>query len=274
MAGKRLTISICIPVVSGEFLGKCMDSVFGSSYSDFEVIVNDSSQNPKISDLLSQYDAKVIKKSTRSFESRLLTVSESSGDRIFLMDETRMITPQLPRKIASMQNRMIAIAEREIGDGLITRLTNMDKDATISTPPGATSPVSNKSLIPRVYDREIILAALDSITRKLPQEKMRNVVGLDLELIYYESWQRTNDLEFIRTREIEHFGDRGYASLFRKYYRYGKSQKMLRKTVYSDLADLGGRNRAGLKTRDRVVTIPIQILRGLPFLLGYIGGSD
>ena len=267
-----LTISICIPVVSGKFLSKCMDSIFSSSYTDFEIIVNDSSVNPKISDLLNQYDARIIKKSTRSFESRLLTVRESSGDYIFLMDETRLITTQLLEKIASMHNRMIAIAEKEIGNGLITRLTNMDKDAIMSISPGDTSPLSNKAVIPRIYDRQIILEAFDSIVQKLPQEMVRNIVGLDLELIYYESWQQTKDLGFIKSREIMHFGDMDYASLFRKYYRYGKSQKLLKKTVYSDLANLGGRNRAGLLVKNRAATLPIQILRGFPFLLGYISG--
>ena len=269
-----MTISICIPVVNGKFLVNCLDSIFSSSYTDFEVIINDSSENSKISDLLCQYDTKVVKKSTKSFESRLLTVKESSGDRIFLMDETRIITPQLLGKIANIKNKIITIAEKEIGDTLITRFTNMDKNAIISGSSDDISPISNKTVIPRVYDRQVILASLDNIVSKLPQEKMRNVIGLDLELIYYESWQQTIDLGFIKTKEIQHFGDRNYRSMFRKYYRYGKSQKMLKKTVYSDFAGLGGRNRAGLSVKNRMATIPIQILRGVPFLLGYISDSD
>ena len=261
-------------MVSGEFLENCMNSIFRSIYTDFEVIVNNSTENTKISDILSRYDVKVINKITRSLESRFLTVGGSSGDRIFLLDETRLITPTLLGKIADMDSKMIAIGEKEIGNGLITRLTNMDKKATMNASPEEISPILNKTVIPRVYDRQIMLASLNNIESKLPYEKIREVVGLDLEMIYLESWRQTKDLEFIKGCDIMHFGDMRYTSLFRKYYRYGKSQRMLRYTAYSNLAGIGGRTRKGLNFRDRMATVPLQILRGAPFLLGYIGGSD
>ncbi|MEM3845813.1 MAG: hypothetical protein QXU98_08940, partial [Candidatus Parvarchaeota archaeon] len=60
--------------------------------------------------------------------------------------------------------------------------------------------------------------------------------------------------------------------LFRKYYRYGNSQAMLRKTYYRALAGLSGRNRSTLPFINRIYSTPIQILRGVPFVLGYAIG--
>ena len=63
-------------------------------------------------------------------------------------------------------------------------------------------------------------------------------------------------------------------SLFRKYYRYGYTQKMLRETVYSQLANISGRTRYGYAIGDRILSMPLQAIRGFPFILGYISGSN
>jgi len=47
---------------------------------------------------------------------------------------------------------------------------------------------------------------------------------------------------------------------------------MLRNTIYKEFAGLSGRNRATLPLRNRIQSIPIQVIRGIPFVLGYISG--
>jgi hypothetical protein len=49
---------------------------------------------------------------------------------------------------------------------------------------------------------------------------------------------------------------------------------MLRETVYSQLADISGRTRYGYAISDRILSMPLQALRGFPFILGYISGNN
>ena len=264
-------ISICIPVVSGKYLSECLNSIFTNTFQDFEVIVNDSSKDPKVSDILKMYDLKIIKKETKSFESRYITALLSSGKKVFIFDETRLMSKDLLKKIMEIRKDMIAIKERDIGGGIVTFFSNLDKEAM----PADTSildPYRNKTVIPRVYRREIIMEALERIRGNFPKEILKNIVGLDIELIYLESYKISQSIGFIDTAEIMHYGDKGLRDTFRKYYRYGHSQKMLRNTIYKEFAGLSGRNRATLPLRNRIQSIPIQVIRGIPFVLGYISG--
>jgi len=116
------------------------------------------------------------------------------------------------------------------------------------------------------------MEALERIRENLTEEILKNIVGLDIELIYLESYKITQNTGFIDTAGIMHYEIRDCEDTFRKYYRYGNSQKMLRDTIYKEFARLSGRNRATLPLRNRIQSIPIQVIRGIPFVLGYISG--
>lgn len=257
----------------GKNFEKCLNSIFSSTYSDFEIVVNDATRSPEVRDLLSKYDVRTITGNTRTLESRLLTVRHSTGETILLLDETRLVSSSLLGRIAGMPNKMIVVGESEMGGGILQKLTNLDKLASNLVEEGEISPLMNKSILPRIYDRTIIQNSFDRIVSVLEPQVFSEIVGLDLELIYLEAWHQTKDIGFIRTSEIHHFGETSYKDLFKKYYRYGRSQKILRKTPYADFASLRGRTRHGLSGAERLTTVPIQLLRGFPFVLGYISGS-
>ncbi len=265
-------ISICIPVVYGTYLRDCLDSVFGNNFQDFEVVVNDSSNNPSVSDILRNYDLKIINMMTKNFESRFITANASKGEKIFLFDETRLMQRTLLTEISLKENDMLVIKEKDIGKGIINFFSNLDKSG-IPNEISLLNPITNKSIIPRVYKREIILSAMEKIKRKLPENILKEIVGLDLELIYYESYNITSNIGIINSPEIMHYGDESISDFFRKYYKYGYTQKMIRYTQYREMANLSGRNRLTLPLRNKIASIPIQLLRGPPFILGYLHGG-
>ena len=266
-------ITITIPVVYGTHLREVLESIFKSSFQDFEVIANDSSTTEEALNILSEFDVTVIRKITKSFEGRNLTISASTGERVFLFDETRIMPPQLLRKVAESKADMITIKERDIGKGLLIFFSNIDKQNT-SSEVLLMDPERNKSIIPRVYKRNVILKALERINRNLSSETRKRIVGLDLELIYLESFNITKNIEIINSEEIIHYGDERVFDIFRKYYRYGYSQSMLRSTSYREFAGLSGRNRTTLPIKNRLMSLPIQVLRGIPFVAGYLKGSN
>ncbi len=265
-------ISICLSVVHGKYIKESINSIFNSKFKDFEVVLNDSTHDFYISDIISDYDVNIIKKQTKSLESRSLTVMASKGDKIILFDETRIMTPLLLEKLNSMQNELVAIGESDIGKGITTLMSNLDKQS-IPKSPKLLSPFKNKSVIPRFYTRNIVNRALREIYSHLPKSLIREIVALDLELIYYEAYKISQNLGIIPTPEIYHHGDENFRAVFKKYYRYGKTQKMLRNSYYENFAGLSGRNRFTSSPREFTMSIPLQIVRGIPFLFGYIRGE-
>ncbi len=267
-----MTISVCIPVISGAHLRECLDSIFQNSFQDFEVIVNDSSDSPMVSDMLKGYDLKTIERRTKSFESRYLTTMASKGEKVFIFDETRVMESTLLADVNNNKSDMIVIKERDIGKGIANFFSNLDK-SNVPDDLSILNPMRNKSVIPRVYRREIIINALETVKKNLPESVLRKVVGLDLELIYLESYNLTKNIGIVNTSKILHYGDESIRDVFRKYYRYGYTQRMMKNTFYREFAGLSGRNRSTLPIRSRIMSIPIQVLRGVPFVIGYLNGK-
>ncbi len=268
-----MTISVCIPVVSGAHLRECLDSIFQSNFQEFEVIVNDSSGSPMVSDILKEYDVRTIEKKSKSFESRYITTMTSKGEKVFIFDETRLMERTLLEDVNNRNNDMLVIKERDIGKGIVNYFSNLYK-SNIPNDLSILDPMRNKSVIPRVYRREMIVSALETVRKNLSEDILSQVVGLDLELIYLESYNLTKDIGFISSSEIKHYGDESISEVFSKYYRYGYTQRLLKNTYYGEFAGLSGRNRSTLPVRNRIKSIPIQVLRGVPFVLGYLNGNN
>ena len=268
-----MTISVSIPVISGIHLRECLDSIFQSNFQEFEVIVNDSSGSPVVSDILKDYDVRTIERKSKSFESRYITTMASKGEKIFIFDETRVMEKTLLEDVNNRNNDMLVIKERDIGKGIVNYFSNLDK-SNLPNDLSILNPMKNKSIIPRVYKREIIVSALETVRKNLSEDILSQVVGLDLELIYLESYNLTKDIGFISSSEIKHYGDESIREVFRKYYRYGYTQRMLKNTYYGEFAGLSGRNRSTLPVRNRIKSIPVQALRGIPFVLGYLNGKS
>jgi hypothetical protein len=265
-------ISICIPAINGNHIIESLDSIFNSKFGDFEIIVNDSSQDFFVSDMVSEYDVKLIKRKTKSLESRYITVSEAEGENILLFDETRIMSESLLGMLDNLEDDMVVIGEREIGKGLITFISNLDKKA-IPAEASKLNPTENKSIIPRYYKREIITDALKKVKSNLPSKLFQEIVGLDLELIYLESYNVSHRIGLISTPEIMHYGEKSIREVVKKYYRYGYTQEKLRNSYYNRYAGLSGRMRSSSTLKDRIRSLPVIMLRGPPFVLGYISSK-
>ena len=233
-----MTISVCIPVVSGAHLRECLDSIFLSNFQGFEVIVNDSSGSPMVSDILKEYEVRTIEgKSKSSEKSRHIATIMSKGEKVFIFDETRVMEKTLLEDVNNTNNDMLVIRERDIGKSIVNYFSNLDK-SNLPNDLSILDPMRNKSVIPRVYRREIIVSALETVRKNLSEDILSQVVGLDLELIYLESYNLTKDIGFISSSEIKHYGYESIREVFRKYYRYGYTQRMLKNTYYGEFAGL------------------------------------
>ena len=165
---------------------------------------------------------------------------------------------------------MIAIAERELGMSIWSRLADKEKiyNAQGDNVP---SPLENAFILPRYYDRQTLDLAFGAIKDNLSVESFNTITYGEHHLIFYESARICSDIAMIKDPLIYHFGDSTIQEIFTKYHRYGQSSRIFRNTHYEFLMTYSTHKRKNIPLLKRAQFIPLFIARSIPFLLGYAG---
>jgi len=122
-------------------------------------------------------------------------------------------------------------------------------------------------LLARMYTREILDKAFESIAHKLPMKLMYKLISQDHALIYYEAWIRSKKLCIINDA-IYHVEPESLSPLIRKFYRYGKTELDLTK-YYPELA----KKRTPRKTKphpEAFISLMLWSLKAIPYFIGRI----
>ena len=67
---------------------------------------------------------------------------------------------------------------------------------------------------------------------------------------------------------IRHYGDTRLSQIIKKYYRYGKTLKVLRGTTYNAFTKIS-RKRRRICKGNKFALYLLYLARGIPFLIGY-----
>ena len=261
--------SIQIPALHGKYLREVLESIRSQSTQDYEVVVVNSGGG-EISDMIKEFGFKEIRKSVKLLEARYLANLGSSGEYALLLDETKPLRRDALQIVSSNLHDMVIIGEREIGDSLWIRLTQLDKDNIKNC--NVPEPIKGFAL-PRLFRREILSVAMERLRAGL-KDKFHEVVFPDHELIYYEASKISKDVFFLKDELIYHYGDKSLGEIAKKYHRYGKSLRSLRGTPYSFMTSVGRKRRTICEGSlgDRLLLNFFYFARALPFMLGYILG--
>lgn len=259
--------SIQIPALHGKYLRNVLESIRSQTLQDYEVIVVNSG-GEQISNLVKEFGFKAVRKYVKLLEARYLANEESKGDYALLLDETRPLRRDALEVLSRNLHDMVIIGERELGESVWVKAAQLDKDNIMY----CNSPEAIKGFaLPRVFKRELLTLALETLRVNLG-EVFSQVVFPDHELIYYEASKLSNDVTIVRDELIYHYGDVKLSDIMRKYYRYGKSLKVLKGTPYSFMTSVSRKRRNICKggIYDRIVLYTLYFARGIPFLLGEI----
>ncbi len=121
--------------------------------------------------------------------------------------------------------------------------------------------------MPRYFNYNVLDYSLQMAYTKLPLQIINQIVSSDLEILYIEALKKFKNPVLVKEPLINKIGG-SFIDNFRKYYNYGKTQKFLSNTAYSNLYNFKYRKRKyGLRYLD--VALLIYITRGIPFYLGY-----
>ena len=171
--------SIQIPALHGRYLRNVLESIRSQTLQDYEVVVVNSGGG-QISDLVKEFGFKEVRKYVKLLEARYLANEESKGDYALLLDETRPLRRDALEVLSRDLHDMIIIGERELGDSVWVRATQLDKENIMY----CNSPDAIKGIaLPRVFKRELLTRALGTLRVNLG-EAFSQVIFRDHELIY------------------------------------------------------------------------------------------
>ena len=259
--------SIQIPALHGKYLRNVLESISSQTLQDYEVIVVNSGSE-QISNLVKEFGFKEVRKYVKLLEARYLANEESRGDYALLLDETRPLRKDALEVLSTNLHDMVIIGERELGDSFWVKAAQLDKDNIMF----CNTPEAIRGFaLPRLFKREVLTRALRTLRVNLG-DVFSQVVFPDHELIYYEASKLSYDVAVVRDQLIYHYGDVSVTDIVRKYYRYGKSLKVLKNTPYSFMTSVSRKKREICKggIYDRIVLYTLYFVRGIPFLLGEI----
>lgn len=266
-------ISILFPTVSPEMCGKCLGAIFNSNYTDFEVIVDNVAGDSEVRRKIEEFGVREINGTLSRLRSRLSLINEARGEKILLLDDTRVISKQLLGLLSNSNAPMVAIAEKEMGNGLISLVYNLEKKGLQRLDPIRMDPIALKSVIPRAYDSGLLKKASQKIQSNIGSNITDQLNTLDLELLYFQAFQESRKVDYFPTPEIFHFAEGSFAELWGKYFKYGMGQRLLEHTCYNLVSSMYGRTRKGLPISSRLLSLPALLLRSVPYILGYAHGS-
>ena len=262
-------ISIEIPVTHGKYLRQVLESIRKQSYQDYEVVIVNSGSE-ELSDVIKEFGFNVINQKAKLLHARHLAHKESKGDYALILDETRMLEKDTLKTLSSLDFDMVIIGEKEIGDSFWVKLAQLDKENITYCNP--VDPLKGIAL-PRYFKSEVLSKALSSAKGKLG-EKFYEVVFRDHDIIFYEASKISNRVYVVHEELISHFGDSSLLEIMRKYYRYGKSARVLKNSYYSDFLAKKRVTRRICRGSfwERKSLYLLYLARGIPYLLGFYLG--
>ena len=258
-----------MPVTHGKHLREVLESIRKQSYQDYEVIIVNSGDD-ELSDVIKEFGFKVINQKAKLLHARYIAHKDSKGDYALILDETRMLEKDTLKLLSSLNFDMVIIGEKEVGDSFWVRLAQLDKENITYCNP--VDPLKGIAL-PRYFTREVLSKSLSSAFEKLG-DKFYEVVFWDHGIIFYEASKVSKSIYTLNDQLISHFGDPSLHDIIRKYYRYGKSARLLKNSPYSDFLAKKRVTRRICRGNflERKSLYLLYLARGISYLLGYYLG--
>ena len=256
-------------------LENTLSSITRQSFHDYEIVCADSSNDDQIIGLLQMYNCKVIilPKNTPHLKARYEAHIHSTGEFSLLLDSTRPLNPDALSLLFNNYKKydMVIMKEDSQGNGFWVNQARLLNDISLSQFYRS----SNESiafLLPRFYRSVLLTDAFNSIT--LNAGNLFNKISYgEHHIIFDECRKLSKNIGLTNEILISHYEDDSLRRIISKYYRYGKSQKTLKKLKNSSATNLSTHMRRNIGIKKRMKIMPITIARGVPFALGYVFGG-
>ena len=206
------SISIEIPTDYDERIVESLESIRTQTFQDFEIIVVATDNNVK--ELVEGFDVKLlVGPFSGTLIRRAMAHNVSKSDKALLFEASRLLDKDSLKILSGYNHDMLIIEEKDLGTKPIARIQNIERHFNLA----ATEKFSPDFLVaePRLYNSSI----LDQVFRKtrlIDKNILPKIQFGDLDIIYYESYMISKDLQVIRQPLIYHHTDQNIFQLARK----------------------------------------------------------
>ena len=252
-----MKISVVIPTLNSE---KTIRVAVSSSLKVAdEVIVVDSFSTDRTVEIAEKEGARVLQVRGSRLIARVEGAKIASGDYVVNLDSDMYFS----ENFKGFEEKVIALGEITVGKGVVHKLMSMDREITHKRWAENLS-VGNGGIIPRMYDRQLLLKAYEMIPLNLKDR----LNAFEDSVIYFNVMKLyKGKVQFI-PNAVYHVEDDSLWHFMRKWYKYGKNAKLLRGTEYERFI-YERKSRPGLTLGEKVKLLPVTLVKGIPFALGY-----
>lgn len=269
-------ITITIPVINGFHLEEVLNSISLQTFTDYEVVVINDSNDKTVSSLIKKYGGRELISNGSLLKARYIGANNAKGDYILQLDETRIIMDNtLLAKLMEIKADAIYISEIEEGKSFLSRAANIDKNLLITA---GNVKSGSPSVLPRFYRTDILRKSMEILKNNLGENFDKITAPEDL-LIFTEAKNFIENTYLLCNSKISHYGDDSLKKVVAKYYRYGKDFSKLQTTKYSNLVRGRGieRIRSRIKNvnsyNDFLMVSILLLIRGISTELGKTKGK-
>jgi len=254
-----MEISVVIPTLnSEETIGMAVRSAM--EHAD-EVIVVDSFSTDRTVEIARKEGAKVVRVSGSMLKARIEGAKLAKGYYIVNLDSDMYFS----NNFSGFKERVIVLGEITVGEGIVSKMLGIDRKLTQKAYKNNLIPIKG-GIIPRMYERELLLKAYENIQQALGSDVA--VQYLEDSIIYYNVMKKYEGRVQFIPDAVYHLENDTLLSFMKKWYKYGRSSKLLRDTEYERFIH-ARRTRPGLSFIEKLELLPLTLIKGIPFALGY-----
>ena len=254
-----------------------LDSISSQTYDSMEIVCANSSNDPSVEKILSNYSVKHKEVGpVKHLKGRTLAHNLSSGKYSLIMDSTRTLAPEALEILKQYieEYDMIAIREGSKGTGFWVRQAERYRNSSECNIDESTILHEVSSFIlPRLYKKNILDSVFSSLQLKIPK-KIFDLIGYgEHHLIFQEAIISSGKFYHYRDHSlIYHYEDNALGSIYGKYFSYGRDQKILTNLPSYRAGELSShrRNLKVSQIKDNIVCSPLISVRTISFLLGML----
>ena len=243
-----------------------LESLMSQSFQDFNIIV--ASESPLIKDLVSEFDLKLyIKPNTGTLLRRIISHHNNNSQYALLMEASRYLEKDCLKTLSSRTEDMVIVEEKDVNKGLIATIQNLERHQNIIQHKNFTPEYLISE--PRYYESTL----LDDIYKEIytiDYDILSKIQFGDLDIIYYEGYLRSKSIGILKKEPlIFHYTDENLRLLIKKYYAYGKSNKLIQFTKYKSVFKAKQHLRPFSNPKESFLIYMLLSVKALSFAAGY-----
>ncbi len=270
-----ILISVVIPTFNSErTLKACLESIKRQSEKNIEIIVVDGFSSDNTLKIARYFRCKVIQTKWRVLGARYIGAKNSNGKYILMVDSDQILKDnKIIEKSMKLMRKydMLVLEEDSINKStFLEKAASADRKLVHKLYEAQIDPL-NGVLVPRFFDRKIILKAFKNINIG----KLHDIMIFEDAIVYYEAYKISKKIGIL-SNAILHNEPKNFREFFKHNYRYGVAARELKNTEYKELIKTKTRFRKdSLKSNSLsliIYSFILVLLKGIAYELGYIFG--